>query len=99
MKDSGIPREELYICGTVLSNRAKGEKAAYDKTALGCAQNMGAMAAGNIGHLDMIMLDYPGPDDESIRGQWRAFEDMKKDGLVDSLAVSNFSPQQVNACR
>ena len=44
------------------------------------------------------MLDYPGPNDESIRGQWRAFEEMmSKDKTVDDLAVSNFSPNQLDA--
>jgi len=54
------------------------------------------MAVGGITHLDMIMLDYPGPDAESVRGQWRAFEEMKKAGTVDDLAVSNFSPSQLD---
>jgi len=59
---------------------------------------MQAMSAGNIDKLDMIMLDYPGPNDESIRGQWRAFEEMKsRDQTVDDLAVSNFSPTQLDA--
>ena len=54
-------------------------------------------AGGNIDKLDMIMLDYPGPNDESIRGQWQAFEDMAaKDKTVDDLAVSNFSPNQLD---
>jgi diketogulonate reductase-like aldo/keto reductase len=43
------------------------------------------------------MLDYPGPDLESVRGQWKAFEEMKSEGLVDSLAVSNFSARQLDA--
>lgn len=97
IKASGIPRDEIYICGTVLSNRARGEEAAYKKTKRGCDENLEAMAAGGIGKLDMIMLDYPGPDEESIRGQWRAFEKMRAEGTVDSLAVSNFSPGQLDA--
>lgn len=97
VKASGIPRDQLYICGTVLSNRVRGEQAAFDKTQKGCNENMIAMAAGDIGHLDQIMLDYPGPDAESVQGQWRAFEQMKSDGLVDTLAVSNFSPGQLDA--
>lgn len=75
-----------------------GEQAAYEKTKQGCLENMQAMAAGNIDHLDMIMLDYPGPNDESIRGQWQAFEEMAStDKTVDDLAVSNFSPSQLDA--
>jgi 2,5-diketo-D-gluconate reductase A len=84
--------------GTVLSNRVDKETAAYRKTKQGCLENMTAMANGNIDKLDMIMLDYPGPNEESIRGQWRAFEEMKaNDRTVDDLAVSNFSPLQLDA--
>lgn len=85
------------ISGTVLSNRVNGEEAAYKKTKQGCLENMNAMAAGNIDHLDMIMLDYPGPNNESIRGQWQAFEEMKaRDKTVSDLSVSNFSPSQLD---
>lgn len=45
-----------------------------------------------------VMLDYPGPNDDSVRGQWRAFEEMKlMDKTVDDLAVSNFSAEQLDA--
>jgi len=60
-------------------------------------ENMQAFSAGKIDKLDMIMLDYPGPNDDSIRGQWQAFEAMLADGLVCDLAVSNFSPTQLDA--
>ena len=83
--------------GTVLSNRVIGEQAAFQKTKQGCLENMAAMSVGNIDKLDMIMLDYPGPNEESIRGQWQAFEEMaSKDKTVDDLAVSNFSPAQLD---
>ena len=97
IKASGIPREELYICGTVLSNRARGEEAAFVKTKQGCQENMNAFAYGDIMKVDQMMLDYPGLDADSIRGQWRAFEDMKREGLVDTLAVSNFNARQLDA--
>lgn len=56
----------------------------------------GGNAAGDIAVLDQIMLDYPGPDSDSIRGQWKAFEDMHEQGLVQTLSVSNFSPAQLD---
>lgn len=94
---SKVPRDELFICGSVLSNRAQGYKAAYELSKLGCEENMRDLGVtGGINELDMIMLDYPGPDADSIRGQWRALEDMKEAGLVRSLAVSNFSPAQLD---
>ena len=42
------------------------------------------------------MLDYPGPDEDAVRGQWAAFEEMRKRGETKSLAVSNFSPAQLD---
>lgn len=96
IKASGIPRDDLYICGTVLSNRAQGARKAYAQTLKGCEENMVAMNSGGIDYLDMIMLDYPGPDSESILGQWGAFQDFQRDGLVTDLAVSNFSNKQLD---
>uniref|UniRef100_A0A7S4E8E8 Uncharacterized protein n=1 Tax=Pelagomonas calceolata TaxID=35677 RepID=A0A7S4E8E8_9STRA len=66
VRNSGIPRDELYICGSVLSNRARGEEAAFQSTKRGCDANFRDL---NIGKLDMIMLDYSGagPPTRSVR--------------------------------
>lgn len=96
IKSSGIPREELFICGSVLSNSAQGFNAAKKLSERGCAENMAAFAVGDINYLDMIMLDYPGPDDGSLRGQWEALEEMQAQGLTRSLAVSNYDARQLD---
>lgn len=96
IKDSGIPREELYICGSVVSNRASGFEAARKETTKGWKRNLECFALGNIDYLDQIMLDYPGPDCPSIQGQWASFEEMQNQGLTKSLSVSNFSPAQLD---
>ena len=67
VRASGIARDELLICGSVVSNRALDADTAYKLTASGCAENAQAFAAGDVGPLDMIMLDYPGQDDACIR--------------------------------
>jgi len=96
VKKSGIPREELFICGSVVSNLVQDFQDAYLTTKKGCAKNLEAFAEGGITELDMIMLDYPASDCETIRGQWRAFEEMLAAGQTKSLAVSNFSPEQLD---
>ncbi|CAE7022261.1 unnamed protein product [Symbiodinium natans] len=96
VKKSGIPREELFICGSVVSQLAQDFEDAYLATKKGCAQNLEAFAEGGITELDMIMLDYPAKDCETIRGQWKAFEEMLAAGQTKSLAVSNFSPEQLD---
>jgi|EP00908_Phaeocystis_cordata_P009089 diketogulonate reductase-like aldo/keto reductase len=97
VKASGIARDELFICGSVVSNRALDADTAYKLTALGCAENLEAFSSAGITTLDMIMLDYPGQDDDCIRAQWRAFEDFKAEGGAKSLALSNFNPKQLDA--
>lgn len=96
VRDSGIARSDLFICGSVVSNRASGFVDAKRATTRGWQENMNAFSAGNIEYLDQIMLDYPGPDAASIRGQWRAFEEMKQEKLTRTLSVSNFSPAQLD---
>jgi len=87
VKESGIPRSELVICGSVLSNSARGFDAAYRLSKKGCDDNLRAFAVGDIGYCDMIMLDYPCNDADGIRGQWAALEEMKREGGAMSLAV------------
>ncbi|CAE7223280.1 unnamed protein product [Symbiodinium pilosum] len=96
VQKSGISRDELFICGSVLSNLAQDFEDGYLTTKKGCAQNLEALAEGGITELDMIMLDYPAKDCETIRGQWKAFEEMLAAGQTKSLAVSNFSPEQLD---
>lgn len=97
VKDSGINRKELFICGSVVSNRAAGFKEAYSATTKGWKQNMDIFSKyGDIDYLDQIMLDYPGPDCDSIRGQWSAFQEMHAQHLVNTLSLSNFSPDQLD---
>jgi len=96
VKESGIPREELFICGSVVSNRAVGFDNAKKETTKGWKRNMDCFAVGDISYLDQIMLDYPGPDCMSIQGQWASFEEMHQQGLTKTLSVSNFSPTQLD---
>jgi len=96
VKESGIPREDLFICGSVVSNRASGFDNAKKETTKGWMRNMDCFAVGDIGYLDQIMLDYPGPDCPSIQGQWASFEEMHQQGLTKTLSVSNFSPTQLD---
>jgi diketogulonate reductase-like aldo/keto reductase len=60
IQDSQLPRSELYICGSVVSNRVSGFGSARKETTKGWKRNMEAFGVGGIDYLDQIMLDYPG---------------------------------------
>eukprot|EP00035_Acanthoeca_spectabilis_P003276 m.92231 g.92231 ORF g.92231 m.92231 type:complete len:294 (+) comp12027_c0_seq1:648-1529(+) len=91
---SPVPRDELFICGSV--NTGSGACSGFDdcktQTAQGCADNLQAIG---VKQLDMIMLDYPASDCASIQGQWAAFEEMLGANQTRSLAVSNFDVTQL----
>ena len=91
----GVDRSELFICGSVNtgSGACSGTADCKSQTAAGCAQNL---QDTGLDYLDMIMLDYPAGDCPSIVGQWQAFEDMLASKKVKSIAVSNFSPEQLD---
>jgi diketogulonate reductase-like aldo/keto reductase len=73
-------RESLFICGSVnTGNSCSGAADCKTQTAAGCTSNLQDTA---LEYLDMIMLDYPAGDCDSIVGQWEAFEDMLKAGKV-----------------
>eukprot|EP00401_Gymnodinium_catenatum_P066939 CAMPEP_0117500510 /NCGR_PEP_ID=MMETSP0784-20121206/22812_1 /TAXON_ID=39447 /ORGANISM="" /LENGTH=355 /DNA_ID=CAMNT_0005295719 /DNA_START=321 /DNA_END=1388 /DNA_ORIENTATION=- len=94
--DSGVARKDVFICGSVNTRRSNGFDRAYQDTKKGCEENLRAMAVGGITYLDMIMLDYPASDCDSIRGQWRAFQEMLDSGQTKSIAVSNFGLTQLD---
>jgi 2,5-diketo-D-gluconate reductase A len=96
VKDSGIPRQDLFICGSVVSNTAQGFENAKKETTKGWKRNMESFGVGGIDYLDQIMLDYPGRDCSSIQGQWASFEEMHEQGLSKTLSVSNFSAEQLD---
>jgi len=92
-----VPRESLFICGSVNSGQECGNRTQCQQvTAQGCTQNLMDL---NLTYVDMIMLDYPGRDCESIIGQWLAFEDMLSAKRTRSIAVSNFGPDQLDCLR
>lgn len=96
IRDSGIARSDVFICGSVDTKNVVGFNQAYQETKRGCDDNLKAFATGGVDYLDMIMLDYPAADCDSILGQWKAFEEMLLSGTTKSLAVSNFGLTQLD---
>lgn len=97
--ESGIPRSELFIAGTVLSDDAVGFRTAKATTARRCEASFEALASGGgVDKLDMLLLERPGLDGASIRGQWNALEAAQATGAAQSLGVCNFEVEQLDEC-
>ena len=88
IRDSGIPRKELFIT-TKLWNDAHGYEEA--KTALRTS-----LDKLQLDYLDLYLIHWPNPVNLRDRWQtanaatWRAMEEMVAEGLIKTIGVSNF---------
>ncbi len=94
IKDSGIPREELFIT-TKLWNDAHG----YD-LALEAFEN--SMKKLQLDYVDLYLIHWPNP--KALRDcwqctnaeAWRALEKLYAEGRARAIGVSNFHPHHLN---
>lgn len=82
VKDSGIPREEIFLTSKLWLQDYGYEAAKQGiETSL---QNLGT------DYLDLYLLHQPYGD---VAGAWRALEEAKKAGKIRSIGVSNMTPK------
>ncbi|WML28288.1 aldo/keto reductase [Neobacillus sp. OS1-33] len=80
IKESGVPREELFIT-TKLWNSEQG----YESTLAAFETSMNKLG---LDYLDLYLIHWPGKD--KYKDTWKAFEKLYKDGRVRAIGVSNF---------
>ncbi len=90
VRDSGIPRDEIYITSKVPAE-AKSHHAAVEQFGI-------TMREIGLDYLDLLLIHAPWPWDEmgkDCRAEnkevWRAMEEFLADGRVKAIGVSNFS--------
>lgn len=79
IKESGIPREELY-----LTSKNWVSNSGYEKTIKAVNKTLQDLQTD---YLDLLLIHQPFGD---YYGSYRAFQDLQKEGTVLSIGVSNF---------
>lgn len=84
IKKSGVPREELFITTKlwIQSNGYDGTKKAFDRS----------LKRLQLDYLDLYLIHQPFGD---VYGEWRAMEELYKDGRIRAIGVSNFHPDRL----
>ncbi|MER6080393.1 aldo/keto reductase [Streptomyces sp. NPDC001833] len=85
VKNSGIPREELFITTKLWIQDAPAEenaKRAFDAS----LRKLG------LDYVDLYLMHQPYGD---VYGQWRAMESLNHEGLAKAIGVSNFYPDRL----
>ncbi len=84
VKNSGVPREELFITTKlwIQSNGYEGTKRAFDHS----------MKQLQLDYLDLYLMHQPFGD---VYGSWRAMQELYKEGRIRAIGVSNFQPDRL----
>lgn len=84
IKNSGVPREDLFITTKlwIQSDGYAGTKKAFHNS----------LKKLQLDYLDLYLIHQPFGD---IYGEWRAMQDLYKEGKVRAIGVSNFHPDRL----
>ena len=84
IKKSGVPREELFITTKlwIQSDGYEGTKKAFDTS----------LKKLNLDYLDLYLIHQPFGD---VYGEWRAMQELYKEGKIRAIGVSNFTPDRL----
>lgn len=84
IRDSGIPREEIFLTTKVWFRWFQGHEAR--RQALECMERLG------VDYLDMLMIHWPFND---YYAAYRDLEDLYKEGKIRTIGVCNFNPDRL----
>jgi methylglyoxal/glyoxal reductase len=81
LRDSGIPREELFIT-TKLWNEDQG----YERTIKACEESLEKLG---LDYLDLYLIHWPATSKR--HDAWKAFEELYANGVIKAAGVSNYT--------
>jgi diketogulonate reductase-like aldo/keto reductase len=83
VRGCGLPREELLV-----ASKIPGRDHAYDDA---IASVHGSLERLGLDYLDLHLVHWPNPSVGKYGEAWRALVDLREQGLVRSIGVSNFT--------
>lgn len=81
IKDSGVPREELFVTTKVWNDR-------HDDVPAAMAESLSKLG---LDHVDLFLIHWPAPGNDRYVHAWGSLINMREAGLATSIGVSNFN--------
>ncbi|WP_029114947.1 aldo/keto reductase [Mycobacterium sp. URHB0044] len=85
---SGVPREDVFLV-TKLWNSEQG----YDKTLKAFDASISKLG---VDYLDLYLIHWPVPEANAYVDTFKAFANLRDQGGIRSIGVSNFEPEHLN---
>lgn len=85
VRQSGIPREEIFITSKVWNNNH-----GYDRTLRACDASLKRLGTD---YVDLYLIHWP--DGGKLQKTWQALEQLHNDGKARAIGVSNYHPKHL----
>jgi len=85
--DAGLARNEVYVT-TKIWNNDQGTDPAHQALEK-------SLTRLKLDYVDLLLIHWPSPKQDKYLETWRAMIEMKNQGLVRSIGVSNFNPSHL----
>ncbi len=83
LRESGVPREEVRV-----TSKLPGRHHGYDDAV---ASTRASLERLGLDHLDLHLIHWPNPRRDRYVEAWEALVDLREQGLVRTIGVSNFT--------
>jgi diketogulonate reductase-like aldo/keto reductase len=87
IRSSSVPRAEI-----VLTSKLPGRHHAYDDARTSVLESLERLG---LDHIDLHLIHWPNPRVGRYPEAWRALVDLREEGIVRSIGVSNFAEAQL----
>jgi 2,5-diketo-D-gluconate reductase A len=87
LRASGIDRGELFV-----TTKCWNDDQGYEQAKRACRASLERL---ELSHLDLYLIHWPVPAHDRYVETWKAFVELQQEGLVRSIGVSNFEPEQL----
>jgi 2,5-diketo-D-gluconate reductase A len=88
LRRSGVPRDELRV-----TSKIPGRHHGYDDAIASTRESLQRLG---LDHLDLHLIHWPNPRRDQYVDAWRALVDLREQGLVRSIGVSNFTAEHLD---